>query len=53
MKIIDNLNSLLGDDLKDEITLGSKVPIAVFTFSMFAFEALRKELEQMRELRAR
>ncbi|GAA4116598.1 helicase-related protein [Knoellia locipacati] len=50
MKIIDNLNSLLGDDLKDEITPGSKVRIAASTFSIFAFEALRKELEQVSEL---
>lgn len=50
MKIIDNLNSLLGDDLKSEITTGSKVRIAASTFSIFAFESLRKELEQVGEL---
>lgn len=50
MKIIDNLNSLLGDDLKSEITPGSKVRIAASTFSIFAFESLRKELERVGEL---
>ena len=50
MRIIDNLNSLLGDDLKSEITSGSKVRIAASTFSIFAFESLRKELEQVGEL---
>lgn len=50
MKIIDNLNTLLGDDLKSEITPGSKVRIAASTFSIFAFESLRKELEQVGEL---
>lgn len=50
MKIIDNLNSLLGDDLKSVITPGSKVRIAASTFSIFAFESLRKELEQVGEL---
>jgi len=50
VKIIDNLNSLLGDDLKSEITPGSKVRIAASTFSIFAFESLRKELEQVGEL---
>jgi superfamily II DNA or RNA helicase len=50
MKIIDNVNELLGDDLKAEITPGSKVRIAASTFSIFAFEALRKELEQVSEL---
>lgn len=50
MKIIDNVNDLLGDDIKCEITPGSKVRIAASTFSIFAFEALRKELEQVGEL---
>lgn len=50
MKIIDNVNDLLGDDLKAEVTSGSKVRIAASTFSIFAFEALRKELEQVDEL---
>jgi hypothetical protein len=49
MRIIDNVNELLGDDLKAAITLGSKVRIAASTFSIFAFEALRKELEQVSE----
>ncbi|PXW33699.1 UNVERIFIED_CONTAM: SNF2 family DNA or RNA helicase [Williamsia faeni] len=50
MRIIDNVNDLLGDDLKAEITPGSKLRIAASTFSIFAFEALRKELEQVSEL---
>jgi superfamily II DNA or RNA helicase len=50
VKIIDNLNALLGDDLKSEITPGSKVRIAASAFSIFAFEALRKELEEVGEL---
>ncbi|SDP10745.1 Superfamily II DNA or RNA helicase, SNF2 family [Klenkia soli] len=50
MKIIDNVNELLGDDFKEQIAPGSKVRIAASTFSIFAFEALRKELEQVGEL---
>ncbi|MFD4779710.1 helicase-related protein [Rhodococcus qingshengii] len=50
MRIIDNVNELLGDDLKIEIAPGSKVRIAASTFSIFAFEALRKELENVSEL---
>lgn len=50
MRIIDNVSDLLGDDLKSEITPGSKVRIAASTFSIFAFEALRKELEGVSEL---
>lgn len=50
MRIIDNINDLFGDDLKAEITPGSKVRIAASTFSIFAFEALRNELEKVSEL---
>lgn len=46
-RIIDNVNDLLGDDLRAEITPDCKVRIAASTFSIFAFEALRKELEQI------
>jgi len=50
MEIIDNLNKLLGDDLKVTLTRGSKLRIAASTFSIYAFEALRKELEGVEEL---
>lgn len=50
MRIIDNVNELLGDDLKGEVGTGSKLRIAASTFSIFAFEALRKELERIEEL---
>lgn len=50
MRIIDNINELLGDDLKAAIRPGSKLRIAASTFSIFAFEALKQELESIREL---
>jgi hypothetical protein len=50
MRIIDNVSYLLGDDLTSEIGRGSKVRIAASTFSIFAFEALRKELSHVEEL---
>jgi hypothetical protein len=50
MRIIDNVNELLGNDLKSELGKDSKLRIAASTFSIFAFEALRKELEQVDEL---
>jgi hypothetical protein len=50
VRIIDNVNELLGEDLKVEIVPGSKVRIAASTFSIFAFEALREELERIGEL---
>jgi hypothetical protein len=50
VRIIDNVNELLGEDLKVEIDPGSKLRIAASTFSIFAFEALREELERIGEL---
>ncbi|MFD3448633.1 helicase-related protein [Microbacteriaceae bacterium 4G12] len=50
MRVIDNLNDLFGEDLKAELKPGSKLRIAASTFSIFAFEALRKELEGIGEL---
>ncbi len=47
MQIIDNVNNLLGDDLKRSVGSKSKLRIAASCFSMYAFEALKKELEQV------
>lgn len=47
---MSNTTERLGDDLKTELRSGSKVRIAASTFSIFAFEALREELEQIDEL---
>ena len=51
MKLIDNVNTRLGDDLKETIRNGSKLSIAATTFSIYAFEALKKELGKIDELR--
>jgi len=50
MKIIDNINSLLGDDLKESLHPRAKVQIAASCFSIFAFEALKEELSQIESL---
>ena len=50
MEIIDNVNQLLGDNLKQTITPGSKLKIAASCFSIYAFEALRQELESIESL---
>lgn len=50
MRIIDNLNEFLGDDLKGSIKPGSKLRIAASTFSIYAFEALKRELQSIKEL---
>ena len=50
MELIDNINRLLGDDLKRTIEPGDRLKIAASCFSMYAFEALKEELDQLDEL---
>ena len=50
MEIIDNINHLLGDNLKQTIKPGSKLKIAASCFSIYAFEALKQELEGVESL---
>jgi len=51
MKLIDNVNQLLSDDLKVQIKSKSKLSIAASSFSIYAFEALKKEFSNIEELR--
>jgi len=50
LQIIDNINQLLGDDLKNTITSKSKLQIAASCFSIYAYEALKKELKNIHSL---
>lgn len=50
MEIIDNINRLLGDDMQLTIQPNSRLKIAASYFSIFAFEALKKELSSIDEL---
>lgn len=50
MELIDNISHLLGDDFKKTLRPGAKLKIAASCFSMYAFEALRSELEKIDEL---
>jgi hypothetical protein len=50
MEIIDNINRLLGDDLKQPIVPGAELKIAASCFSVYAFEALKTELDQIEPL---
>lgn len=50
MEIIDNINNLLGDDLKQTLKPGSKLKIAASCFSIYAYEALKLELERIESL---
>ena len=50
MEVLDNISRLLGDDLKGTVRPGAKVRIAASSFSIFAFEALKQELESVEDL---
>jgi len=50
MEIIDNINHLLGDNLKLTIEPASKLKIAASCFSIYAYEALKQELEKIESL---
>lgn len=47
MAILDNVSDLWGDDLKATLTPGSTLRIAAATFSMYAYQALKDELEKV------
>jgi hypothetical protein len=47
MKIIDNISHLLGDDIKSAVGRGDRLKVAASCFSIFAFEALKAELEKV------
>ena len=51
MELIDNVHKVLRDDLKEVIQTGTKVSVAAASFSIYAFQALRKELENCDEFR--
>ena len=49
--MFDNINEFVKDDLKVEIHPGSKVSIAAACFSIYAYQELKAQLEQIAELR--
>ena len=50
MELIDNINRLLGDDLRQTLQPGARLKIAASCFSIYAFEALKAELEKIEAL---
>ena len=46
MQIIDNINHIVKNDLQDSIQPGSKLSIAAACFSIYAYQALKKQLEK-------
>ena len=51
MEVITNIDRLLGDELKTVIRKNGKISIAASCFSIYAYEALKKELEGVEEVR--
>ena len=51
MKYFDNVSSILKDDICVEIKKDARVSIASACFSIYAFESLKKQLENIDELR--
>ena len=50
MDVLDNISRLLGDDLKQALKPGARLKVAASCFSMYAYEALKAELEQIGDL---
>ena len=46
MEIFDNVNKTVKDDLTVTIEKGSKLRIAAACFSLYAYQVLKKQLEQ-------
>ena len=51
MELIDNVNKTLRDNLKEVIRKDSKISVAAASFSIYAYQELRKELENCDEFR--
>lgn len=51
MKLITNIDWTVLDDLKETIKKGSKISIAAGCFSIYAYQALKKELEFIDQMR--
>lgn len=50
-QLLDNINRTLRDDLMSTIRPGSRVSIAAASFSIYAFQELREQLNGIAELR--
>ncbi len=51
MKILDNINQTVRDDLSQEIKTGSKLSIAAACFSIYAYQELKHQLDGVEEVR--
>ena len=51
LKLINNISERVVDDLKERISDGGRISIAAASFSIYAYEALKEELEKVEQLR--
>jgi len=51
VKIFDNINDIVRDDMISTINKGSKISIAAACFSIYAYKELKNQLEQIDECR--
>lgn len=51
MELINNTTKILRDDLAAELKTGSRLSIAAACFSIYAFQELKAELQNVEELR--
>ena len=49
MKVLDNRINKFGDDLKEELKVGDKCNIASAVFSMYSYQELKKQLNDVEE----
>lgn len=50
-KLINNINERVVDDLRQRLSTHSRISIAAASFSIYAYEVLKSELERIDELR--
>ncbi len=51
MQVFDNINNIVKDDLSKTITKNSRISIASAYFSIYAFEELKEQLQDISELK--
>lgn len=51
MKVFDNIQNIVRDDMEHTITRGSRVSIAAACFSIYAYKELKQQLELVDEFR--
>ena len=47
VKVFDNINDIVRDDMISTISNGSKISIAAACFSIYAYKELKNQLEQI------